>query len=259
MVGFWTRPGAMRAGRALLAGLGLAACLSLALPHAAIADSFTPQQREEIVNIVRSALKADPSILRDALASMQTNEAQAQQAAIRAEISRSEPALNHTAGDPSTGNPNGDVAVVEFYDVRCPYCRRMLPVLAALLKQDPGVKLVFKDIPILGPGSVLGARAVLAAQAQGGYLRLHDALMTGPAEITIDTVKDAARKTGLDWNRLQRDMADPAIMARIDANLKLASQLQIDGTPAYVIGKRLLPGAVDIAELQSAVTAARAR
>jgi protein-disulfide isomerase len=157
------------------------------------------------------------------------------------------------------GNPDGDVTVVEFYDLRCPYCRRMLPVLADLLRQDHGIRLVYKDIPILGEASVVGAHAVLAAQRQGGYLRLHDAIMAGAPNITESSLREAAARAGLDWGRLQRDMADPAIDARIDANLALARDLGIDGTPVYVIGTRMLPGAVDLTDLQSAVAAVRRR
>jgi len=242
---------------ALLAAIAFAVPAARAQSPAPTGDSFTPHQREEIVAILRHALQADPTILRDAIAALQTDEAHQQDAAARSVIAGSEEALLHKSGDPTAGNPNGDVTVVEFYDVRCPYCRSMLPVVAEMLKRDHNVRLVFKDIPILGPGSVVAAKAVLAAQHQGAFLRLHDALMTGTPNIDQEVVHAAALRLGLDWDRLQRDMADPAIQARIDANLKMAHALQIDGTPAYVIGDRLLSGAVEISELQGAVAAAR--
>jgi protein-disulfide isomerase len=221
------------------------------------ADGFTAAQRQAIVAIVRDALKTDPSILRDAVAALQADsgarhEAQAQQAVMAAG-----PALTRDPQDPVAGNPNGDVTLVEFFDVRCPYCRRMLPVMAQLLKVEPRLRLVYKDIPILGPGSVLGTRAEFAAQRQGGYLKLHDAIMAGPADITEATLQEACRVAGLDWSRLQRDMADPAIQTRIDANLKLARSLEIDGTPTYIVGNRMLPGAVPLADLRDAIAAVR--
>ena len=225
--------------------------------HAGQTTSFTPEQRAQIVDIVRAALKSDPSILRDAIAALQADDALKQDAAARAAIGKLGPELTKQPGDPVAGNPNGDVTLVEFYDLRCPYCRRMLPVLAELLKHDPGVRLVYKDIPILGPGSTIGAKAVLAARRQGGYLKLHDALMAGSANITEETVHAAATKLGLDWERLQKDMQDPAIQGRISANLALAQTLGIQGTPAYVIGGRLMPGAVSLAQLQEAVSTAR--
>jgi len=219
---------------------------------------FTPAQRAEIVDILRGALKTDPSILRDAIVAMQADEAVRQEASARAAIAGAGDALTRAPGDPTGGNPDGRVTIVEFYDVRCPYCRRMLSVEADLLRRNADVKMVYKDIPILGPGSVIGARAVLAAQKQGGYGPLRAALMGGPADVTTESVKAAAERLGLDWPRLERDMDDPSVTARIDANLALARTLSIQGTPAYVIGGKMIPGAVDLSELQTAVAGVRA-
>ena len=166
-------------------------------------------------------------------------------------------ALTRAPGDPVAGNPAGDVTVVEFYDVRCPYCRRMLPVVAELLRRDPGVRFVYKDFPILGPASTLAARALLAAHKQGGYLKMHTALMTGAPALDQDGLRAATGRAGLDWERLQRDMNDPEIAARIAANLALGKRLEIQGTPAYIIGDQVLPGAVEVADLLAAVAVAR--
>ena len=246
--------------RTLLTALALAATVALAPPSAhadASSSAFTPAQRDAIVEIVRDALKSDPSILRDAVAALQADESNIREAASRTAIGKAGPSLTQTSGDPVAGNPSGDVTVVEFYDLRCPYCRRMLPVVADLLRADPKIKLIYKDIPILGPASVLGAKAVLAARRQGGYQKLHDIVMAGPPTITEDSLRADAERAGLDWGRLRRDMDDPGIEKRISDNLDLAHALGIEGTPAYVIGAKLLPGAVDLAELQQAVAAAR--
>lgn len=240
--------------------VGLLAALSLALGLAttpAMAEGFTAQQRAEIIEVVRAALKTDPTILRDAIAALQEEESRQMQAAASNIISGLGTALTHAPADPVAGNPQGNVTVVEFFDVRCPYCRRMLPVITDLLHGDHNLRVVYKDIPILGPASVLGAKALLAAQAQGGYLKLKDAVMSGPADVTMETLHAATTKTGLDWDRLQKDMADPAVQQRIDANLALAHKLDIQGTPAYVVGERMLPGAVTVAELQDAVAEVR--
>ena len=244
----------------LLSVLGLVLLAPLAAfaqpPSAAMPPlgSFTTAQRAEIVAIIREALRTDPSLLRDAISALQDEEERAKTTAARgatAELARS------LAGDPVMGNPNGDVTVVEFFDVRCPYCRRMLPVMAELLKRDPGVKLVFKDFPILGPASTLGARALLAAHKQGGYVKFYHVLMTGAPVGDMDGLRTAAGRAGLDWDRLQRDMGDPEVLGRIAANLAIGRKLDIQGTPAYVVGDRILPGAVDIGELVAAVAAAR--
>lgn len=247
--------------RRLLAALLILAAVSF-VPRA-YADSapaaFTDAQRQAIIQILRDALKTDPSILRDAVTALQTDDAAKKEEATQAALAHLGPALTNAPGDPVAGNPHGDVTVVEFYDLRCPYCRRMVPVMAELLRQDANVRVVYKDIPILGAASVLGARAVLAAQRQDGYARLHDAVMAGPQTITEDSLRDAAGRLGLDWAKLQRDMGDPSIQARLDANLTMARTLGVDGTPVYVVGKRLLPGAVELADLQGAIAAARGR
>ena len=213
---------------------------------AARADAFTPAQRAEIVQIMRQALQQDPSILRDAIGALQADEAKRQAAAVQ-------------PGDPMAGNPKGNVTIVEFFDVRCPYCRQMNPVLAALLRHDHEVRVIYKDLAILGPASVLASRALLAAQPQDGYLKLRAALMAGPPDITDATIQAAATKLGLDWPRLRRDMAAPTIMQRLRANVAQAQALGIDGTPAFLVGHTLIPGAVDLADLEKAVAAARSQ
>lgn len=231
------------------------ALLASASAHAA---AFTPQQRDEIVAIVRDALKRDPSILRDAVIALQADDSKGQSEAQTKTLSSLAPQISHADGDPVAGNPQGRITLVEFYDVRCPYCRRMLPTMASLLRANPDLRVVYKDLPVLGPGSVIGARALLAAQKQGGYLRLHDAIMAGPSDVTEDSVHTMASKLGLDWPRLQADMKAPDVLARIDANLALARKLELQGTPAYVVGTTMLPGAVALSELQDAVSHARA-
>lgn len=240
----------------VLAGL-LLAIVIVAPPARAQNQTFTPEQRAEIVSILRDALKSDPSILRDAIEALQIDDARKEDAATRAVIASMRSELVDKPGDPVGGNPKGDVTIVEFYDLRCPFCRGMQPVEAELLRRDHNIRVVFKDIPILGPGSVVAARAVLAAQRQGGFQKLHDALMAGTPDIDMEVVHAAALRAGLDWNRLRHEMDDPAIQARLDANIKMAHALQIQGTPAYVIGDQLLSGAVELADLQAAVAAAR--
>ena len=198
------------------------------------------------------ALKRDPSILRDAIAAIQADEGDQQ----RAKIAALGDKLISPA-DPVVGNPQGDVTIVEFFDTRCPYCRKLEPAMADLLARDHGVRLVYKDLPILGPASLLGSKALLAAQMQGGYEKLRSAIMAAPPQTTTAMIKDAALRLGLDWPRLEHDMDDPTVKARLDENLKLARSLGVDGTPALIIGGDLLPGAMDLGELQDAVAGAR--
>ncbi|MDR3534999.1 MAG: DsbA family protein [Acetobacteraceae bacterium] len=220
------------------------------------AEAFTVSQRAEIIAIIRDALKQDPSILRDAVVALQADDTARSQTESRAAIAASRDALV-TPADPVAGNPAGDVTIVEFFDTRCPYCRKLEPVMAQFLTQDHKVRLVYKDLPILGPASVLGTRALIAAQKQGGYEKLREAVMKLPPDTTLPMIQAAAEKLGLDWTRLARDMDDPAVQARIDANLQLAHTLAIQGTPALVVGSDIIPGAVDLSELTKIVADAR--
>jgi protein-disulfide isomerase len=226
-------------------------------PRFAAAQGFTPEQRDEIVRIIRETLRQDHSILREAVEAAQADEGRRQQESARSAIATHKAALSDPT-DPVAGNPQGDVTIVEFFDLRCPYCRRLEPTMARLLDQDRGVRLVYKDLPILGPPSVLGSRALLAAQKQGGYERLREAMMSSPANITVESLHTVVQKVGLDWNRLYRDMDDPAVQRRIDGNIRLAHELGIAGTPAMVVGPNLVSGAVELEELQRVLAIARA-
>jgi len=237
----------------LLAGAGLL------IGGPALAQSFTEAQRQEIIAILRDALKRDPSILREAFAAIQEAEERSRGEAQRAAIRAQRAALLETPGDPVRGNPRGDVTIVEFFDVRCPYCKRLHGEMADLLRRDSNLRVIMKDLPILGPQSVVAARALLAAQRQGKYAELHDALMRLPGQPTEEAIRAEARRLGLDADRLFREMEDAAIQRRIEANLALARALQIEGTPALVIGDELVPGAVPVAELERLVAAERAR
>jgi protein-disulfide isomerase len=230
--------------------IATAALVLASLPQPApAADQFTPTQRAEFVHILREALKNDPSILRDAIEAVKTSEARNAIETHRAALVRPE--------DPVAGNKTGRVTIIEFYDTRCPYCRAMEPVMAELLAEHHEVRLIYKDLPVLGPASVLAARALLAAQKQDGYERLRTALMRMQQDYTQDQIMAEARKLGLDTARLYQDMNDPAIKARLDANVRLAQDLNIDGTPALIIGDQLVPGAMELADLEKAVAAAQ--
>ena len=220
--------------------------------------TFSPSQRAEILRILRDAQRDDPSILREALSGLDDADRRDRAAALRASIASNASALFQDATDPAKGNPRGDVTIVEFFDARCGYCKQMQPAMDALLRRDPNVRVVLKDLPILGPASVLASRALLAAHRQGKYAPLYDALMTLRGDPTEAVLRQQAERAGLDWSRLRRDMEDPAVQARIDRNLALAQSLGIEGTPALVVGETLVPGAIDLPALERLVAEARA-
>lgn len=233
------------------------ALAGLLLATPAIAQGFTPEQRQEIVGIIREALKEDPSILRDAFSALEEAETRERAGAQRAAIAAHADALFRDPADPVKGNPQGKVTLVEFFDARCGYCKQMEPVMQQLLRRQPDVRLVLKDLPILGPNSLLASRALLAAQRQGKYAELHDALLKLREEPAEPVLRREAERAGLDWAKLRRDMDDPAIQQRLQGNMRLAQALRVEGTPALVIGETLIPGAVDLATLERLVAEAR--
>jgi protein-disulfide isomerase len=224
----------------------------------AIGSALTPAQRAEVIALIRQELVQDPSILRNAIASLQAQDQASQAAAQGNAIAADKTALTGNPADPVIGNPQGRVSVVEFYDTRCPYCREMRPELTELVHQDPNVRVIFKDIPILGPNSIIEARALLAAQRQGGYASMQAALMTDTVPPTDDRLRTVAKELGMNPDRLIRDISDPAIAAKLAANTALAQSLGINGTPAIIVGNQLVPGAISLSDLQKLVDQAQA-
>lgn len=241
----------MTARRSLLALAALA-------PGAALAQALSPAQRAEVLDLLRRALREDPSILREAIAALEAAEERDRAEAQLRAIDAHRAALFNDAELPVKGNPQGRLAIAEFFDARCGFCKRLHPVMEQLLAEDRDLRVVMIDLPILGPNSVLAARAMLAAQRQNNrHARLADALLRLSEEPTEPVIRREAERAGLDWARLRRDMDDPAIQRRIQRNLELAQALGVGGTPALVIGRQLIPGAVDLPALRAAVAQAR--
>ena len=225
----------------------------------AMAQAFTEAQRAEIVEILRDALRRDPTILREAFGALQAAEERDRETAQRDAITAHRQEIFGVAGDPVRGNPRGDVTIVEFFDARCPYCKRLHAEMKPLLQRDRNIRVVMKDLPILGPQSVVASRALLAAQRQGKYPELYDALMSLRGEPTDAAIRAEAQRVGIDADRMLRDMNDPEIQRRLDANVALARTLRIEGTPALIIGDTLIPGAVPIAQLEQIIAEERQR
>jgi protein-disulfide isomerase len=166
--------------------------------------------------------------------------------------------LLHDASSPVGGNPAGDVTIVEFFDYNCSYCKRVAPTVKALIKSDPNIRVVYKEFAILGPPSVLAAKAALAAQRQGKYVPFHGALMSS-GRATDSTIAALAKNLGMDYGKLLKDMKDPAISKTLQRTYRLAGLLGINGTPAFIIGNQLVPGAISADALARMVRAERAR
>ena len=226
-------------------------------PPVCAAADFTPGQHQAIEGIIHDYLMHNPDVLIEALHGAEdklNREADAKAEKVLDDRHR------EVFDDPATpvgGNPRGDVTIVEFFDYRCPYCKQVLPSLQALLREDHNLRFLYKELPVLGPQSVTAAHAALAAQRQGKYEAFHNAMMATKGQITDDTVYKIAGSVGLDVERLKQDMSAPEIEQALKANLALADALNIHGTPGFIIGKHIVPGAVDLDALRNMIADAR--
>jgi protein-disulfide isomerase len=240
-------------------GLCCGAVLAVLPLGSTTAAEFTAEQRQAIEGIIRDYLTKNPEMLLDVLQAAEDklkgeahDKASATLAARRHEVFDDPDA-------PVAGNPQGDASLVEFFDYRCPYCKQVEPALEALLAEDQHLRLVYKEFPVLGPESVSAARAALAARRQGKYEALHRALMGFKGQMDEAAIFKVAGSVGLDVVRLKRDMAAPDIDRMLKANLSLATALDISGTPGFVIGDEVVPGAVSLDELKQLIATARGK
>ncbi|HMR31841.1 MAG TPA: DsbA family protein [Geminicoccaceae bacterium] len=241
----------MKATRLAAVGLGL-----LCGSAAQAADPASALPREEIEKIVREYLMREPEVIYEAIQELQQRRAVAEAERQQQAVTANKAALFSSAEDPIIGNPEGDVALVQFFDYRCGYCRGMVPGLRSLVEKDKGLRIVMKEFPVLGPESTLAAHASLAAAQQGRYAEFHLAMM-GSKQLDEEAIMGIASRLGLDVDRLAADMKSESVQRTIDANARLASELGITGTPSFVIGDKLVPGAVDIAQLEGMIAARR--
>ena len=193
----------------------------------------------------------NPEVLRDALMELASREKQTVISAGLANLRRDD-------GDPVIGNVNGSLAVYEFSDYNCGYCKRMFPIIQQLLANNDDIRLVVKEFPILGQSSLIAARAGVAAQKQGKFPAFHREMMIYRGQVSEATIMMAARTAQLDLNQLRQDMDSRATNAIIDRTRASAAALDLSGTPALIIGETIIPGAVSIEELQNAINRERA-
>lgn len=235
--------------------LFVAGTLMLSFAFGAWIGSSVGHDRAAVAQIVREVLVSQPDILADAARAWQGRQQRSVDDHVAQVIAARADELFRDPESPVAGNPQGDVTIVEFFDYRCTWCRKAHPDLARLLAEDPQLRLVAKELPILGPESIHAARAALAARAQGRWIALWNALMTAPGPLDQDRVLSIAASAGLDVAALvaEIDRHGPAIDAVIARNMALAKALGIHGTPGFVIGGRVLRGAAGYDALKQAV------
>ena len=236
-------------------------CLFLLWTASLSVAQQAPAQRsvKEIEQIVREYLLKNPEVIFEAAQRHREKQQRLQADRDRAAVKQHAKEL---LADPDSfvgGNPAGDVTLVEFFDYRCGYCKRFASVLANILKQDPKLRVVYKEFPVLGKDSFRAAQAALAARSQGYYLEFHEALMKAGGPLTDQAIMAVARSVGLDVERLKKDMETPKVLNIIGNNRRLATALQVDGTPTLVVGNLIIRGAVRLEDLTAMVAQARAK
>ncbi len=235
----------------------LLVAVTFLMPLDAPAQEFSPQQNEQIKKMIQEYLLKNPKDLRDAIISLQAYELEQQQKAARITLGAQEKSLYRSPVSYVAGNPNGDVTLIEFFDYNCSFCRRSMKDLITLIDTDPNLKVIFKEFPILGEGSVYAARAAVASMKQGKYVEFHMAMMQLRGSADKGNVLEIAEEVGLDVEKLKQEMKASYITKEIDEVLRTASAIGINGTPAYIVGDSVISGAVGLAELRRQIAEVR--
>jgi protein-disulfide isomerase len=226
---------------------------------AANAAEFDNGQRQEIETIIKNYLLNNPEILQEAAQALEQRQKQAEAEQRKDGLVKNADQIFRNKADFVAGNPKGNVTMVEFFDYNCPWCKKDFPDVMALIDTDKELKVVLKEFPILGPDSEYAAKAAIAAGRQGKYLEMHTAMYQHEGKVTKESVDEIAAGIGLDMDQLRKDMDDPETAEIIARNRDLAQSLAINGTPAFIIDDKLIPGYLPKDELASAINEVRAK
>jgi protein-disulfide isomerase len=232
---------------------GFVAISMFALSTLAYAE---PLSEERVKELILETIRENPRIVREAIELLQRQESEEQAKQAKAVLSNNREIIEKDPNAPVLGNPEGNVTVVEFFDYNCPYCKKAADDIKTLIQDDNDIRLVYREFPILGDGSVFAARAALAARKQGKYEEMHWALMLLQRAEEASILK-AAGELGLDLEKLKADMKAPEVDEHIQKSLQLAQVLGINGTPSFIVGDALAPGAIPLEELRKLVDESR--
>jgi protein-disulfide isomerase len=210
---------------------------------AAAEGALSPAQRKAVEGIVKEFLIANPEVLLEAQNALEAKMDKIQAERTAAAIKGNAKEIYRPTSSPVVGNANGDVTVIEFFDYNCGYCKRAFGDLARLVEKDKQVKVILKEFPILNKGSEEAAKVALAARLQGKYWEFHRAMLETPGQASEAFALRVAEKINLDVAKLKRDMASAEVKKEIDDTRALAQKLGIQGTPHFLVGDRIIPGA----------------
>ncbi|MGX1099133.1 DsbA family protein [Amorphus sp. MBR-141] len=236
----------------------LTACLAASLAFLAVpasAAEFSDSQKTEIESIVRSYLLANPEVLEEAFTALQERRREAESVAQRDAVGENKEALFNSPRQAVLGNPDGDVTLVEFFDYNCGYCRQAAQDLDKLISENPNLKVVLKEFPVLGPPSVEASQVGIAVNevAPERYGEFHDALLASESRVDGKTALALVDKLGIDRAAVEKAMDSDTVQATIEEVYALANTLSLTGTPSYVVGDAVFVGAVGYDTLQGQV------
>ncbi|PLX34431.1 MAG: hypothetical protein C0605_13550 [Hyphomicrobiales bacterium] len=243
----------------------IASCLILGSGLSVLSVPATAKKAGEALDekavreLVIRTIRERPEIILEALRSLEARAEAAKSSAAKDAITKMATDIFRHKDDPIDGNPKGDITLVEFFDYQCGFCKKVHPTILRLLKEDKNIRYVYKEFPILGQGSVLAARAALAAKAMGQYAKFSNALMESKGALNAKRIFSIASSIGLDVEKLKAEMESgvEGVNKIIGRNYKLAEALNINGTPAFVIGDQVIRGAAGYNALKSAISQAR--
>ncbi len=220
---------------------------------------FSAAKISEIEKLVHDYIMSNPQVILDALRAHQVAEEANAEAERQRQLVSMRDQLENAPTSPVSGNLNGDVTIVEFFDYRCGYCKRVHDTVIDTVKDDGNVRLVYKEFPILGPESIAASRAALGVffNSKEKYVPFNDALMRSRGNLNEARVLEIAESIGFDPELVKKNMEDPRVNDELANTMALAEALNIRGTPAFVVNQTLVPGAVDAATLEGLIKSAR--
>ncbi len=205
---------------------------------------------------IRDYLMRHPEVIIESLQAYQAKQKLAQLEAAKFALTSERKNLVENPGTPWAGAEKDGITVVEFFDYRCGYCKKVSGTVSKLMADNPKVRVIYKEFPILGPESELAAKAALAAHEQGAYQKFHQALLEMTAGITPEAIEELAKGLKLDVAKLKSDMESAKVRKAIEDNARLAGALGVQSTPTFVVGSELVPGALDEAALKALIAKA---
>lgn len=245
--------------------IGFASMTAYSASSAAPAATFSADQKTQIEQIVHDYLVTKPEVLIEASKALQQKQMAEVSSKAKDAISKNASTLFSNAQSPTLGSTNGDVTIVEFLDYQCGHCKAMSPVLGELIKADPKLQVVVRGLPIFGESSKTATKAAIASNKQGAdkFAKFNEALLGSTEPLNEKNIFALAKKAGLDVTKLKKDMASKEVEDQINENFRLARELGLMGTPAFVLGNRsyskteFVPGQTSKEELTALIAKLR--